>query len=140
MRARGLQDIAAEGHMSMWQGKSLGTHLMKANLEQLREAIEAPAALNGVAIEPALVQRLLVDASTVPDELPRLQHLLMRLWEHREQSDADERMTLGQYRLAEIGGRVRVAGSLAMRLPAQSADCMPPSPASSCDSVPAAEA
>jgi trans-aconitate methyltransferase len=41
LRARGLRDISAEGRMLMWHGKSLGTHLMKANLEQLREAILA---------------------------------------------------------------------------------------------------
>ena len=72
--------------------------------EQLREAVEAPAALTDVEIEPALVQRLLVDASAAPDELPRLQHLLMRLWEHRERSEAGERMTLERYRHPEIGG------------------------------------
>jgi hypothetical protein len=67
--------------------------------EQLREAIEAPAALMEVEIDAALVQRLLVDASNSPDELPRLQHLLMRLWDHRR-----GRITLDEYRLPEIGG------------------------------------
>jgi SAM-dependent methyltransferase len=41
LRTRGLEGISAEGRMLMTQGKSLGTHLMKANLEQLREAILA---------------------------------------------------------------------------------------------------
>ena len=39
LRARGLENISAEGRMLMSQGQSLGTHLMKANLEQLRDAI-----------------------------------------------------------------------------------------------------
>jgi hypothetical protein len=68
--------------------------------EQLREAIEAPAALMDVAFDPALVQRLQVEASAAPDELPRLQHLLMRLWEFRK----GETITLDEYRLPKIGG------------------------------------
>jgi hypothetical protein len=68
--------------------------------EQLREAIEAPAALTGVEFEPALVQRLLVETSTAPDELPRLQHLLKRLWEQR----IDGNIKLSQYHLPKIMG------------------------------------
>ena len=75
--------------------------------DQLREAIEAPAALTDVEMEPALVQRLLVEASTAPDELPRLQHLLMRLWDHRERSDVGGRITLEHYRRPEIDGLER---------------------------------
>jgi len=67
--------------------------------EQLQEAIEAPAALKDVSFEPALVQRLLVEASVAPDELPQLQHLLMRLWELR----TGEIITLVDYRSPRIG-------------------------------------
>jgi len=70
--------------------------------EQLREAIESPAALTAVKMEPALVQRLLVEAATAPDELPRLQHLLMRLWEYRKRSQGGDRITLEEYRHKEI--------------------------------------
>jgi len=70
--------------------------------EQLREAIESPAALTEVKMEPVLVQRLLVEAATAPDELPRLQHLLMRLWEYRKRSQGGDRITLEEYRHDEI--------------------------------------
>lgn len=39
LNARGLQNVSAEGRMLMWFGGSQGTRLMRANLEQLREAI-----------------------------------------------------------------------------------------------------
>ena len=42
-----------------------------------------PAESCGVAVEPALVQRLLNDSDEDPDKLPVLQHLLKRLWEQR---------------------------------------------------------
>jgi len=47
-----------------------------------REAMVGPAGVFGAAIEPALVNRLLNDMGADPDQLPRMQHLLMRLW-HR---------------------------------------------------------
>jgi SAM-dependent methyltransferase len=39
LRARGLESISAEGRMLMSLGRSVGTDLTRANLEQLREAI-----------------------------------------------------------------------------------------------------
>src|SRR5581483_1432574 len=39
LRARGLESISAEGRMLMLLGGSVGTDLIRANLEQLREAI-----------------------------------------------------------------------------------------------------
>jgi ubiquinone/menaquinone biosynthesis C-methylase UbiE len=39
LRARGLENISAEGRMLMSLGRSVGADLMRANLEQLREAI-----------------------------------------------------------------------------------------------------
>ena len=41
LKARGLQHVSAEGRMLMWLGGSQGARLMRANLEQLREAILA---------------------------------------------------------------------------------------------------
>ncbi len=41
LHARGLESISAEGRVLMSQSKSPWTHLMKANLDQLREAILA---------------------------------------------------------------------------------------------------
>ena len=61
---------------------------------QLREAIESPAAVGGAQITPRLVQRLLHEIDDIPassdeahaarqdqDQLPVLQHALMRMWE-----------------------------------------------------------
>src|SRR5262249_52967689 len=49
--------------------------------EQLQEAIEGPVGMAGARIAPALVQRLLNDTGDDPNQLPVLQHTLMRLWE-----------------------------------------------------------
>ncbi len=69
--------------------------------EEMRKAVENPAALEGVGIEDRLLSQLLSDASTGNDALPRLQHLLMRLWHSRSSGDA---MTLADYNQPEIGG------------------------------------
>ena len=61
---------------------------------QLRDAIECPVAVGGAQITPRLVQRLLHEIEEIParpneppssrrdqDELPVLQHALMRMWD-----------------------------------------------------------
>jgi tetratricopeptide (TPR) repeat protein len=52
----------------------------RLNREQLRAAIEEPAAVFEGKIEPVLVNHLLNDAGNNPDQLPVLQHALMRMW------------------------------------------------------------
>lgn len=49
--------------------------------EQRREAITGPAAVCGVSLAPALANRLLNDVGDNPDQLPLLQHALMRTWD-----------------------------------------------------------
>src|SRR5262249_11314941 len=49
--------------------------------DQLEEVIREPVAKAGATIEPALVERLLNDSANEPDQLPVLQHCLLRLWE-----------------------------------------------------------
>ena len=56
LRVRGLEDISAEGRLLMWQGQSLGTHLIKANLEQLREAIIATGSVTTLEFEADLAR------------------------------------------------------------------------------------
>lgn len=51
---------------------------------QLRRAIEGPVAVGGATIIPRLVNRLLNDTGDNPDQLPILQHALMRTWDHWE--------------------------------------------------------
>ena len=49
--------------------------------EQQRLAITGPVAVGGGKIAPRLVQQLLNDVGDNPDQLPILQHALMRTWE-----------------------------------------------------------
>src|SRR5256885_86820 len=49
--------------------------------DQKRDAIEKPIGVGGAKIAPLLVQRLLNDVGDDPDQLPVLQHALMRMWE-----------------------------------------------------------
>lgn len=48
--------------------------------DQKRKAIEGPTAVGGAKIAPRLVQQLLNDLGDNPDQLPILQHALMRTW------------------------------------------------------------
>jgi len=50
--------------------------------EQIREAITGPVFVGGAEITPRLVNRLLNDVGDNPDQLPILQHALMRTWDH----------------------------------------------------------
>jgi tetratricopeptide (TPR) repeat protein/energy-coupling factor transporter ATP-binding protein EcfA2 len=59
--------------------------------DELRSAITGPVAVGGGEIAPRLVLRLLNDLGDNLDQLPVLQHALMRTWdhwEHHRQSDA----------------------------------------------------
>lgn len=50
--------------------------------EQKRRAVEGPVAVGGAKITPRLVQQLLNDLGDNPDQLPILQHALMRTWSY----------------------------------------------------------
>ena len=50
--------------------------------EQKRMAIEGPVAVGNAHIAPRLVQQLLNDLGDNPDQLPILQHALMRTWSY----------------------------------------------------------
>jgi regulator of protease activity HflC (stomatin/prohibitin superfamily)/energy-coupling factor transporter ATP-binding protein EcfA2 len=52
--------------------------------EQLKSAIEGPVAVGGATMTPRLVNRLLNDTGDNPDQLPILQHALMRAWDYWE--------------------------------------------------------
>jgi tetratricopeptide (TPR) repeat protein len=54
--------------------------------DELRSAIAGPVAVAGGAIAPRLVLRLLNDLGNDQDQLPVLQHALMRTWDHWEHS------------------------------------------------------
>ncbi len=48
--------------------------------DQKRRAVEGPVAVGGAHVTPRLVQQLLNDLGDNPDQLPILQHALMRTW------------------------------------------------------------
>jgi tetratricopeptide (TPR) repeat protein len=50
--------------------------------DELRSAITGPVAVGGGEIAPRLVVRLLNDVGDDQDQLPLLQHVLMRCWDH----------------------------------------------------------
>ncbi|MGD1859339.1 MAG: hypothetical protein ACFB0E_05130 [Leptolyngbyaceae cyanobacterium] len=71
--------------------------------EQLRRAIEGPVAVGGATITPRLVNKLLNDTGDNPDQLPILQHALMRTWDYWEdQHTPDAPLDLEHYEA--IGG------------------------------------
>ncbi len=71
--------------------------------DQLKEAIEGPAKVSGAQMAPRLIQRLLNDAGGAPDELPVLQHALMRTWDRwRDREIPHEYIDL--YHYDAIGG------------------------------------
>ena len=58
--------------------------------EQRRRAIEGPVAVGGAVMTQRLAQRLLNDMGDSPDQLPILQHALMRTWGNWQQDDQPE--------------------------------------------------
>lgn len=71
--------------------------------EQRRSAIEEPARVAQQTISPRLVNRLLNDGGENPDQLPILQHCLMRTWDYwREHSRDHDPVDLEHYE--KIGG------------------------------------
>ncbi len=63
-----------------------GAYLVsRMSREEQRAAIVGPVAVGGGAIAPRLVLRLLNSVGDDPDQLPVLQHALMRTWDHWQQ-------------------------------------------------------
>jgi uncharacterized protein YkwD len=76
------------------------------NAAELREVIEAPAALIGLKFEEGVVDALLNDTLGEPAALPLLQFTLLKLWESRERN----RVTWEAYKKLG-GGRQALARS-----------------------------
>jgi energy-coupling factor transporter ATP-binding protein EcfA2 len=71
--------------------------------DELQSAITGPVGVCGGRIAPTLVQRLLNDVGDDPDQLPILQHALMRAWDHGAH-DTPESRELDVTDLDAIGG------------------------------------
>ncbi|HYE65501.1 MAG TPA: hypothetical protein VD966_07960 [Pyrinomonadaceae bacterium] len=75
--------------------------------EQRREAITGPVAVGGAEITPRLVTQLLNEMGDNPDQLPILQHALMRTWEEwRREGALGEPLDIRHY---EATGGMRQA-------------------------------
>jgi WD40 repeat protein len=59
--------------------------------ENYRAAIEGPVKYAGAAIDPHLVETLLTDIGDQTDQLPVLQHALMRTWSYWQELDDPQR-------------------------------------------------
>ncbi len=62
----------------------------RLNRVQLRKTIEGPVSLYEGSINAGLTARLLNDVQLIKDELPLLQHALMRIWGHHKNLDKEE--------------------------------------------------
>ena len=66
--------------------------------EDFRSAITGPVAVGGAQIDPNLVQQLLNEVGDNPDQLPILQHALMRTWDYWvEQGDFSRPISIADY-------------------------------------------
>lgn len=66
--------------------------------DDFRRAIEGPVAVGGAEIDTQLVQQLLNEVGDNPDQLPILQHALMRTWEYwTEHSDTEQAIGIADY-------------------------------------------
>ncbi len=74
----------------------------KLNRVQMKMAIEGPARLYGGKLNAALVSRLLNEVGKFDDELPILQHALMRIWNYEMNIDKSGELDMGDY--DAIGG------------------------------------
>jgi hypothetical protein len=70
--------------------------------EQLEEAIAGPARVFDGRVDERLVNRLINDFGSDPDQLPLLQHALARMWARRDTSSCSPLLTVEQYEA--IGG------------------------------------
>ena len=70
----------------------------RLNRKQRARAIEGPVKVGGAEISPRLKQQLLNDIGDDPDQLPILQHALMRMWDYWENnSDKNQALDLEHY-------------------------------------------
>jgi hypothetical protein len=81
----------------------------KMTRDELRSAITGPVAVGGGKIAGRLVLRLLNDFGDEYEQLPILQHALMRTWEHWEQRGYEGELDVGDY---EAIGTLRHALSM----------------------------
>ena len=72
------------------------------NPDELRQAIEQPAAQNGVIFEDGLVKRIIDEVKDQPGYLPLLQYTLDLLWSNDKNLAEDKTLNISSYN--ELGG------------------------------------
>ena len=101
------------GHCSMFTGLPEAINesqylTPRLTRDQCREAIVGPARMFGGDVEEALVNRILNDMGPDPDQLPLMQHALMRMWTlagpEGEEDDAGVGRTLTLDQYEKLGG------------------------------------
>ena len=93
-RFRGLPEAISDGQYL----------IPRLTRDELRLAMVGPVGVRGGRIDEALVQRLLNDVGDDPDQLPVLQHALMRAWDHWQADAGGGGRGLGLDDLGAIGG------------------------------------
>lgn len=89
MRADFLSDCAE--FVGLTEALNEGHYLVpRMTLEERKTAIISPVALCGGMISDRLVDRLVEDTGNDPDQLPILQHALMRTWDFWQSSRLDD--------------------------------------------------
>ncbi|MDC7999947.1 hypothetical protein POV26_02775 [Aequorivita todarodis] len=74
----------------------------RLNRLELKKVIEGPAKLYGGKFNSALTSQLINDLGEVKDELPLVQHALMRMWNHKHGAGTNGELNLESYK--QIGG------------------------------------
>ncbi len=74
----------------------------RLNRLELKKVIEGPAKLYGGKFNTALTSQLINDLGEVKDELPLVQHALMRMWDHKHGAGTNGELNLEGYK--QIGG------------------------------------
>ncbi len=103
------------GHCTEFPGLAEATNdgqylVPRMTREERKAAIVGPVAVGGAEIAPRLVLRLLNDVGDDPDQLPILQHALMRTWDYWQHHHSDgEAIDLRHY---EATGTMQEALSL----------------------------
>jgi tetratricopeptide (TPR) repeat protein len=78
-------------YLGLPEAVNAGQYLVpRMTREELRSAITGPVAVGGGAIAPRLVLRILNELGDDQDQLPILQHALMRTWDHWERRGATD--------------------------------------------------
>jgi energy-coupling factor transporter ATP-binding protein EcfA2 len=72
--------------------------------EQLQDVVERPIKAFGGTIEPLFVTGILNSLGTAQDQLPRVEHVLLRMWDHELQEQDGEPPALRMEDYRAIGG------------------------------------